>query len=90
MKKLVIGLAVAGLFASAGVILACGIDQKDAADDATPMSSKVAPSVTPTKQATAKVAAKATAKPGALVCAGSNCASVTPSTSVATPTVIAY
>lgn len=89
MNKLLIGLTAAGLFGSAGVVLACGLDQKDASNDVTPMASKAAPTVTPNKQATAKTAAKAPVKPGVLACAGSNCESVLPTASVAKPPVAA-
>jgi len=88
MKKLSIGLAVAVLFGSAGVV-ACGLDQKDASDDATPMASKASTAMTPTKQAAATSAAKVTQKPGVFACAGSNCESVPPTASVAKAAVVA-
>ena len=88
MKKLLIGLATAGLFGSAG-ILACGLDDKDASVDATPMASKAAPAVTSSKQAMTKTAAKAKAKPAALACEPSSCNAATPSASSAESSVVA-
>jgi hypothetical protein len=98
MKKLLIGLAVAGLFSGAGIVMACDLD-KNASTDAAPNVSKAAPTViacdggscpAPNKQVTKKTAAKATAKPPVIACDGAACGSSVPANaSVAKPAVVA-
>ena len=75
MKKLLIGMATAGLFSGAGIALACDEHQQDASTDATPMMSvgtpaviacddcKVKPDPTVSKKTTAKTTKKTAVKP---------------------------
>jgi hypothetical protein len=88
MTRLLIGLAVASLFSSVGIAVACDLGQNDASNDAAPMASRAAPVVTASKQATTRTAAK-TAKAAAIACDGAGCNAVAPTASVAKPAVVA-
>lgn len=89
MKRLLVGLAAAGLFGSGGIAGACDRGDNDASNDAAPMASTAAPVATVSKQVTTKAAAKATAKPAGAVCNGGGCNSLPPSAGVTMPAVVA-